>query len=284
MKIKPVKIISTILIILLCIIIIAVIAIGVFGDKAVKVAVETGASSVLKDGVTLEKASLGILAGKLTLKDLIVKNPPDYNHPNLITMGTTHVDVDIKSLLGDTVNIETMKLDSIDLFIEQKGLTNNLQEILDSLPKAKPDDKEPAEEKPAGKGKDLLIKELEISNVSVNVKFLPLPGRADTVKFDLEPIVMKDLGSKDKLSIAELTAKVLGALAVGVAKQGADHLPTEMLGPLQETLAEQGRMMLDAGKEVLDKTLDVSDKVLDTGKDITEGVGDALQGLFKDKK
>ena len=45
----------------------------------------------------------------------------------------------------------------------------------------------------------------------------------------LDPIIMENLGSDSKLSVSTLVAKVMGALAMGVAKQGGGVLPEDMV-------------------------------------------------------
>ena len=49
-----------------------------FGNRLIKSAVEKVASKTLKVGVTLKKISLSPLAGKLKIKELVVKNPEGY--------------------------------------------------------------------------------------------------------------------------------------------------------------------------------------------------------------
>ena len=85
------------------------------------------------------------------------------------------------------------------------------------------------------------------------------------------------------LDIATLTGKILTALAVGVAKQGADLLPLEMIGPLSDKLKEQGAILLEGGKEALEKSKDIGKDILEEGKDIGEGIKKGLEGLFKGK-
>ena len=284
---KPIKIIRTILIILLVIILALVIVFTLYGDRAIKTGIEKGASTALKVPVTLDKISLSVLAGKVQLKNLIIKNPPDYQHEDLLELGEAFVDVRVKSLLSDTVNIETLKLDSVALVIEQKGLTNNLQQILDSLPAPEPKEPKPEEEAP---GKNLLITQMDITNVNVKVKLLPIPGKADTVSLKLAPITMTDLGKDGKLDVAALTAKILAALAAGIAQQGADILPTELIGPIQTTLKEQGEQIIETGKELIDTTTDVgkdlvedSKDVIESGKDVGKEATDLLKDIFKKK-
>jgi hypothetical protein len=83
----------------------------------------------------VDDVSLSILGGSVELEDLVINNPPGYEHEHLLKLGSAKVDVDIRSLMSDTVNIKSIMFDEVSLVIEQKDLirTNNLQEILKSL-------------------------------------------------------------------------------------------------------------------------------------------------------
>ncbi len=172
--------------------------------------------------------------------------------------------------MSNTIKIQLVKLDNTTLTIEQKGLTNNLNEILAKLPK------EEATPKTGKPGKNLTVDKLEITNTNVRVKLLPIPGKSDTISLKLDPIVMENLGTDKKLSVASLVAKVMGALAVGVAKQGAGVLPDDIVKGIGSTLdktAEFGKDAVKVGQKALEKTTDA-------GKGAFEGI----KGLFGGKK
>ena len=133
-------------------------------------------------------------------------------------------------------------------------------DILKALPKS--EEKAPSE--PAAPGKKLHIKTLEINNVTVTAKLLPIPGKSDAVTFKIAPIKMTDLGSDNKLDMTALTGKILEAIAEGVAKQGSDLLPSDVTGPIKSGLGKTGGLLQGAGE---------------TGKKIGEGVF----GIFKKK-
>ncbi len=249
-----------------------VILVGVFGDRALKLGIETAATKALNVGVSIEDVSLSILGGSVELENLVINNPPGYQHEHLLEIGSAKVDVDIRSLMSDTVNIKSIMFDEVSLVIEQKDLirTNNLQEILKSLGSGQ-EDKEPAEAEDKAPGKQLHIDKLEISNVNVKVKLLPLPGRADTVTLTLAPIKMTNLGKGSKLDTAKLTGKVLAAIAAGVAKR-ADILPEDVIGPIKSVFSEFGKVFSEFGKGLLEG-----------GKDVGKDVTDALKDLFKRK-
>jgi uncharacterized protein involved in outer membrane biogenesis len=270
MKMKnPLKILYIVLSAVVLLIIVAVIAVTLFAGSAVKIGVETAGTKALSVPVTLGDADLSIFRGKLGLQNLVIDNPPGYQHEKLLELKDGRVAVDISSLLTHTVNVKEIKLDGINLVLEQKDITrNNLNDIIKAIPKGEPKTEEPGE-KP---GKKLRIDNLEITNVTVKAKLLPVPGKSDTVTLKLDPIKMTDLGSDEKMDLAKLSGKILLAIATGVAKQGAGVLPDEMTDAMKDTLgkaAELGKAATEEGK-----------KIIEEGK----GVLDGLKGLFEKKE
>lgn len=255
--------------ILLPVVILLVILVAAFflvGTGLIKSGVEKAASSALGVPVTIKDIDLSILQGYVAIKGLVVKNPPGYANETLLELGEATVNLDIGSLMSNTVKIQLIKLDGTKLTIEQKGLSNNLKEILDKLPK----EEKKAEPKPEEEGKNLHINRLEITSTNVRVKLLPIPGKSDTVSLKLDPIIMNNLGTDKKLSIGILTAKVLEAMATGIAKQGAGLLPDDMvkgIGSSLEKAAEIGKAATDEGK-----------KALESGKEAVEGIKGLLGG------
>ena len=248
-----------------------VIAFLVAGNALIKTGIETAGTKTLGVPVTVEGINLSLLKGQVSIKGLVVKNPEGYANDTLLELGEGVIKLDTGSLLSDTIKIELIKLDGTKLTMEQKGLTNNLKEILDRLPK-----EEKTETTPAEKGKDLHIDKLEITNTNVKVKLLPIPGKSDTVSMNIDPIIMTDLGTDKKLKIGTLIAKILGAMATGIAKQGVGLLPDDMVKGIGSALGgavDLGRAATKEGQKVLEKTTDVG-----------KGVVDGLTGLLGGKK
>ena len=274
---KPLKVLRIVVIVILVLILVISIAIHLFAGAALKIGVEAGASKALNVGVTLGDADLSILAGKVELWDLVINNPPGYKHENLLELKKGKVDVDIGSLMSDTVKIEEIKFDGIDVVLEQRGVSgNNLQDVINSLPKAdeKPQpEPETTDEKPA---KNLEIQTLEITNITVHAKLLPVPGKADTVTIKIDPIRMENLGTDSKIDVAALTGKILVAITTGVAKQGAGLLPEDMTAAMNATLdktLELGKAATEEGK-----------KLLEEGKDVGTGIIEGFKGILKPKE
>ncbi len=265
---KLFKSLKLIIVVLAVIVLTAVLAVNFLADRAVCVAVETAGTKALSVGVDVDSAKLAIIDGALSLHDVSVANPPGYQHETFLALGRGDVQVETKTLLGDEVLIKDMKLEDMAVVVEQKGLSNNLQDIVKTLKRGK----EPT-------GKKLYIDKLTLSNVTVSVKLLPIPGKIDTVKLTLAPIEMTDLGRDEVMDIATLTTKIILAVAAGIAQQGADVLPQEMITGLTSVLGtavDLGRIILDAGQ---DAGGGLQKGVEEIGKGITEG----LKGIMKPK-
>jgi hypothetical protein len=251
---------------ILVILLALIIGFNIFGAGMIKTVVEKAATSTLGVPVTVKSINLALLRGKVEIQGLVVNNPSGYANPTLLELGDGVVNLDIGSLMSDTIKIQLIKLDNTKLTIEQKGLTNNLKEILNNLPKEEKKEPAPAAQKP---GKNLTITKLEITGTNVQVKLLPVPGKSDTVSLKLDPIVMENLGTEKKLDVASLIEKVMSALATGVAKQGAGVLPDDMVKGIGSSLSKTAEL----GKDALKGTTEA-------GKGVVEGV----KGIFGGKK
>ena len=272
---KSVKKILTWVVVLIVVLLVAlIVGFSLFGAGMIKTTVEKVASSTLGVPVTVKSIDLSILSGKVGIKGLVVNNAPGYANPTLLELGDGVVSLDIHSLMSDTIKIQLIKLDDTKMTIEQKGMTNNLNEILDKLPKG---EKEAAPApKTEGAGKKLTVTKLEITGTNVNVKLLPIPGKSDTVSMKLDPIVMENLGTDSKLSVAALVAKVMSVLATGIAKQGAGILPDDMVKDIGSTLGKTADLGMGAVKE--------GQKTLEQTGDIGKGAVEGIKGLFGGKK
>jgi len=259
------KVLIILLVVIVALVVVVVVLVNLFADRAVKIGIESAATKALNVGVTVDDAKLSIMAGKLALGNLVINNPPGYQHDKLLQLKTANIAVDVRSLLSDVVNIKEIKLDGAEVVLEQRGVSgNNLQDIMKSLPSAP---KTEAGSQPSGK--KLHIDSLELSNITVKAKLLPIPGKADTVTLKLSPIKMTNLGGDNKLDTAALSGKILVAIANGIAEQGAGILPDDMLGSLKSTLAQ---------------TVELGKDVLKAGEDLSKGVTEGLKGLLKPTK
>lgn len=267
--IKSLKILRIFLLAILVLVVAAVVLVNLFADRAVKLGIETAATKALNVGVSIDKAKLSILGGKLALQKLSINNPPGYKHEKLLELENATIEVDTKSLLSDVVKIRAIKLDGATVVLEQRGISgNNLQDVAKAIPS------EPKAEAP---GKKLHIDKLEMTNITAKVKLLPVPGK---VTIPLAPITMTNLGSDNKLDTAALSGKIFAAIFKGIADKGVGVLPDEMVDAMKTTWSTS----LDIGKDAIKGGADIGKKVIKEGADIGKKIGEGIKGLLGPKK
>jgi uncharacterized protein involved in outer membrane biogenesis len=273
---KALKNLRIILLVIVILVVAVVVVVDLFVDRAVKIGIEAAATKTLNVGVSVDNADLSIIGGKLALQNLLINNPPGYEHDRLLELKDAKIAVDVRSLLSEVVRIREIKLDGANVVLEQRGISgNNLQDIIKAIPSG-PE----AQGEPEAAGKKLHIDNLEISNVQVNVKLLPVPGKADTVTLKLSPIKMTNLGSDNKLDTAALSGKILLAIATGVAEQGVGVLPKEMVDTMTSTLGKT----IDLSKRVTEDREEIGKELIKDAEDIGREITEGLKGLLKPKK
>lgn len=268
----------------LIVLVVLVVLFYFFAESALKLGIEVGASKALKVGVKVDSVSLSVLRGELKLKNLVIDNPIGYANKTFLKLDEAEVKVELGSLMSDLVNIKKIRLDGISLWVEQKGFTNNLSELMKNIQSGQTE--KPKEAKP---GKKLHIDDLEITNISVNVKLLPIPGKSDTIPLKLLPIRMHDIGGKEDVDVGELTKKILAAIAQKIAEAGTGILPEGMLNDIKGGLKQLGALsgaIIGEGGKVLEKGGDLGKGVIEGGKDVGEGIKKGIEGIFgpKEKK
>jgi uncharacterized protein involved in outer membrane biogenesis len=267
------KLIVTVVIVLVVLAIAGVVGVAVFADRAVKSAVESAGTKTLSVPVQVGDADVSFLGGSVGLQSLTVKNPQGYDGPALLTLNAVNVKADTGSLFGDEIVIKTMTLSSMEVFVEQKGLQNNLYEVIKPLQKPR----EPT-------GKTLIIDSLTISDILVHISLPSLPGQQpQTVNLKIAPITMTELGRHERMDTAVLISKVLLAVAQGIAEQSGDILPKETLGEITGVLDKA----IDIGRTIFggkktEGQPDPKSGAGDIGGKVTEGLKDIFGGKKKD--
>ncbi|MFA5251289.1 MAG: AsmA family protein [Phycisphaerae bacterium] len=229
---KSFKAVRVILLAVLILVVIVAAAIDIFAERVLKTGIEAEATRALNVGVSVGDVDLQIFAGKLSISNLSVNNPPGYRYDKLLELKIAKIEVDVRELLGERVDIKEIKLDGLNIFLEQRGVSgNNLKDVTKAMSARRK-----AEGKSEKGGKKLYVNNVEITDVTVKAKLLPVPGKVDTITFNLDPIVMTDLGGDNELDTAELSRKIVLAITAGVADKGTGVLPNEMTAAMKSTL------------------------------------------------
>lgn len=257
-----------------------------FGERAIKIGIETAATKSLGVGVYVGGVDMKLLRGQIAIDNLEIRNPKGYTLENLLKIKRTSVRANLGSLMGDMVKIPEIKIYDIDLAVEQKGLSNNLKDIVGNIPSETPEKKEETEAaKPA---KKLQIEDLQISEINVKIKLLELPGGVDTIPLKLVDIHMTNLGGEGDLDTGQLAKEIVLAITKGIAEQGKGLLPTDFIngiqGALQQAVQQTLEKTLEIGTKAKEEAGNILEKGVDSGKGAGEEIIKGVKGLFQKKK
>ncbi len=242
--------------VLLALLIIIIVVLSFTYDKIVSKAVSTIGSQLTGTEVKLEKFSLSLFQGKVTIGGFSVANPKGYQTPYAVKVKELIVDLDPATLLSNEINVEEIKFTGLAISYEQ-GLTgNNLFDIKNTLEKntkgeapaadkaEKPEAAPPAEEKPGKKVKVTVIRFVD-GNITVAAKSEFIPAvKVPMANFDLHP---------DKaMSWAELASTLWDGLYTAVS----------------ETVKSSANVIGEAGKKTYDETKKAGGKLIDGVKSL----------------
>ena len=252
---KNFKILRLIVPAILVLTVVIVIVVNLFADRAVKAGIESTATKALNVEVSVSDVDLSILSGKLVLQNFSIGNPPAYQHEKLFVLRNTEIEIEAKSLLSDVVNIRQIRIDHVDVTIEQRSVSeNNLHDVVQAASEIKDE------------WKKLRIDNLEISDITVKVDLMTNSEQTEPVTLVLSPIRMTNLGRDNKMDIAALLKEIILAIADSVVEEGIGVLPTDIVGTMTSTLSKTinlGTRMME-GKDNI-------------GREITEGLKNLLK-------
>jgi hypothetical protein len=242
-------------------------------DGILKYALQTAITQQLNVDASASKVSLSIFSGTVKVSNLKIGNPSGYQYKHVLEANSIAVTTSIGSLLSNPIEINDITIDGISMVIEQKGLTNNLSDILKSMPqKPKAETTEPAKN-----AKSVHISTVDMKNLSVTAKLLPVPGKSDALTLKIPSLHLSNLGGK-KSSLGEVVGKIFAAIASEVAAKGAGIFPSDLTGSIQQNAEKTLESFGEIGKGLFKP----SDKPADQGTQ--ETTTNKLKGLFEKKK
>jgi hypothetical protein len=262
-------------------------------NHLVKAAIERGGSYALGVETRLDSAKLDFGGGRFSLRGFRVANPEGFAEPWFLEMDRGAVSIEKGSLLGDQVEIPSLRLQGIRLFMDKREGKANYETIVESLQRFETDGgggKAPREEESAdAEGGKLLIREIAIHDIQVSAELLPLGGELTRSEFTIDEIVLKNVGggSEEGLSVADVTAIVMKAVLSSALSVGGKVLPDEIesgLGMALGGVADLSGLGIDVVAFTAEGAIDVvgsaAKGVVGAGKGIGGKIKDLGRGLF----
>lgn len=197
---------------------IVAIAVGIFNlGPLITKAINTYGPRLTRTEVRVSNVDISLLSGTATLSDFILGSPKGYSSPQTIKVSAIYLDVDERSLLGDTVVIDKIEVFHPEIFYEKRGGTDNLKALVDGM-KSGQKNSEPSSTGKAP-GKKLLIKDLILREGTLNVVVSGSGGK--NVRVKLSELHLRNVSEETAGGVtAEVFAAVLDAIYKQVASPG----------------------------------------------------------------
>jgi hypothetical protein len=255
-------------------------------NSLVRAGVIRGGHYATDQNTDLKTADLSLSQHTLVLDSLDIANPAGYSAPKLLTMKNCSVSgVEPGSIFSDTVVIDEIAIQGLEITLEQNGAKNNLSEIIDIIQKKTAAAQTGAATTPdAGKtppGKKLRINKLNLAGTKVHVRAnLGAPFALD---LDLPALSITDPTNPDgrPMKIADLVGTVLLHLSKQIVEnpqipgnikdsmKNVEALVNNLRGELDKNVKVFTQGLQDAARNLDPKALQDAGKGLqDAGKNI----------------
>jgi uncharacterized protein involved in outer membrane biogenesis len=214
-------------------------------DPLITKAINTYGPEITGTDVRTDDVRVSFLSGEATVKNFLLGNPKGFRSAHAMKAASITVDLELGSLLGDTIVVKRIEVIQPDVIYEKRGGTDNFKTIARHAElKAKEAgivSGEAGKEKP---GKKLLIREFIIRGGRVTLHTPDLPS--GTAGAALPDIHLRDVG-RDGAPPSEVFNRILAVLY--------DRLTTPIV---IDTL---NRGVLEARKSAEKGTRSLTDKI-----------------------
>jgi len=225
----------------------------------IKTAVNTYGPQLTKTELRLGDVSVSLLSGTVKITDFFLGNPKGFTSSEAMKVGSMYIDIDEKTITGDTIVIKTIEVVAPAITYEKKRRTDNFQTIANNVSSAsspKTPEKESAKQEASGPAKQLLIRDFILKQGTVTLATALTGGKAVTAR--LPDIHLKNIGG-----------------------QGAS--PQKVFGEIFKALQQQ--ITSGSVKDALNQNLKELGKSLDSlegeAKKQAEGFKGTVKGLFE---
>lgn len=264
---------------LVLLLVVAVVLATVFVDDIVEKAVEKGGTYALGVDTTIEAADIGVFSGDFGLHAFAIDNPPGFQKPHFMTLTDANLEVELASLLKETVEVPLIVIDGFTLDIEQNDQGTNYDVLMKNLERLQRETP-PGEEQPEreGAGKKILLREIVVRNVRVTADIDTKIAGQREITYNLPELILTDLGTDDEARpMAEQISLIVQKLLAAAIQSGRDQLPQELLNDLDARLGELGdRLKAELPEQIPDDLKEKASELLDGAGVNLEGVGGDL--------
>lgn len=259
-----------------------------FLDTIVGKGIEAGCTRALGVETSVGLVRVGLLTGNFSIGSLRIDNPPGFETDHFLSFDRLHFEIPPDSFKEDTIVVPLLEIDGIDVSLETVDGKKNYDVILANLKRfsssgsADPDGEPPDAE---GSGKQLVIREAVIRDITARIDLGMVRGKADRIEIEIPEIRLhpnQETGFAE-VSIAQLTEIIVTAVLTAVAKKAPANLARGLLkglGGLQTVRLEMPGALSTGAGSVGGAAAKLGEAA---AKKLGEGAGSAIKsfgGLF----
>ena len=225
----------------------AVVIVALNPEFFVRIAIEAAVSHVLGLDTDVESVHLDRHSGEFRLRGLVVANPEEgYLTPYFLSLGALEASIDPRSLGSDVIEVKSVALKDIDLYLEQGLMHSNVLSAAGNL-KGMGGRKK----KPKKQGKRFHIGDVRVQDITAEVHLTSRALRKTFVSFVVEvpELAVQDVTPENAkpLLLQEVMEKVLPAVLEPVVEKA------------REVMSQDGAVDIDKReREMIEKMLDLS--------------------------
>ena len=263
-------------------------------DTIARTGVEKGSTYALAVPTTLDSADVDVFGGSFAMSGLTVSNPEGFTAPHFLALNDGGVQVDLGTLRADTIELPSLRLTGLDVHLQKADGKANYEVILENLKRFESGDKADTDPGDRG-GKNFIIREVRVENVTAHVALLPIGGDATKVDVEVPEIVLTNVGSgDDSVDMAELVGILTKAILTSIVSVGGDVIPADMLGGLQsgldglsglgdvgvQVIGDAGQVLGDLGGDAAEALGGAADEAAEAAGQALEGAGEGLKNIL----
>ena len=221
----------------------------------IRTAINNYGPSLTGTEVRLGAVDISIFSAAAEIKEFLLGNPKGFKSSHAMRVGSIHVEMDEKSITGDTIVIDRIEVVAPDITYEKKRGTDNFKAILghvNGVTKAGNSDSKPGansgREAENGKaGKKLMIREFVLTGGKVRLA-TGIPGTEEIIA-ELPEIRLQNIGGQGGATAAQVFQQVLSALHAKLTSPAV----AGMLDGQLRSLTEKGKAVRNRVARELEK-------------------------------
>jgi hypothetical protein len=222
-----------------------------FLDPLVGSAIEKGSTYATGVETRVGGVDASFFSGRFGIRDLSLANPPGFRPEPFVRLASARATWQSGSILSDTIQMDELLLDGVELNLERVGSGTNYGKILANLEKLSSGDK--GNTAASQGGRQLAIRKIEIRNVRAGLRLSGVPLASGSMEVEAPSIVIDDFRSDGSTTeiVARLTRAVLQAILENVLSAGKDIFPADLAKDLGRGLAGLKGAVGGGAKDVL---------------------------------